>query len=1089
MSLLERLLQGVNPQVREEGEAIAAAGRVRVFARGEDEVIGTVLLGAGRPRTVLDRVDGKVRGRCSCGRCDSRQACEHVVATALVADALGMLKESDEPPARPRSTGAHRWLSPTGELRAMDRDDPRPQVRHQPAGPTWQRQLTRIREATLAAHRSDAAAWPPGRQVIYIVDLQASIEEASLVVRLALRDPRADGQWSRPRMRGVSLPDLLDLPDADDRRIVALLRGASAGSLALSSYDPVFAVAAPLRRHIVESICATGRAVLSASWDASELTPLRWEPQPWELWLEGRRDESLEHYVFSGALRCGERRMPLSRPLAVLEGTVAFLQDTAFAVEDGGAFDWIPVLRGDRKLSVPIAQGPQMLEAIFSVPVLPRLDLPDDLTVQTVRTTPRPILRVRQPRRDEVRPQRLRAILLFDYDGAQVAPSQRPPPIYRAQERRLILRDVAAEAAAARRLAELGLRPVPATGDDGPELWFNARHLPRIARLLVEAGWTVEAAGQVYRRWNGLRATVTSGIDWFELRGEADFDGVKVALPALLAAARAGARTIMLDDGSVGLLPEDWLRRCGLAAAIGSAQGDWVRFERAQLGMLDLLLSEQAQVTGDEAFELARRALCEFDGVREMEAPAGFVGELRHYQREGLGWFAFLRRFGFGGCLADDMGLGKTIQVLALLEARRAERAARGEAGAPSLVVVPRSLVFNWRQEARRFTPALRVLDHTGMDRLRSGGHLSDYDLVLTTYGTLRRDAAFLKDVEFDYVVLDEAQAVKNAASESAKAVRLVRGRHRLALSGTPVQNHLGELWSLFDFLNPGMMGAAALFSANGNLRNPDPSTRTLLAKALRPFILRRTKEQVAPELPPRVEQTLTCELEAEQRRLYDELRDHYRGSLLGHIDRHGISASRMQVLEALLRLRQAALHPGLLDPARRDDSSAKLELLLMQLAEVMDEGHKALVFSQFTSMLSIVRQRLDARGAAYEYLDGRTRDRQQRIERFQNDPDCRLFLISLKAGGLGLNLTAADYVFLLDPWWNPAIEAQAIDRTHRIGQTKPVYACRIIARDTVEEKIVALQESKRDLADAIITANNSLIRTLGREELELLLS
>jgi SNF2 family DNA or RNA helicase len=382
----------------------------------------------------------------------------------------------------------------------------------------------------------------------------------------------------------------------------------------------------------------------------------------------------------------------------------------------------------------------------------------------------------------------------------------------------------------------------------------------------------------------------------------------------------------------------------------------------------------------------------------------------------------------------------------------------------------------------------LRLKDHTGADR--STADFAGYNLILTTYGTLQRDIANLKDIEFEYVILDEAQTIKNAQTKSAKAARLLKARHRLALSGTPVENHLGELWSLFEFLNPGMLGSSWLGkNASQTLRNPDEATRRTLARALRPFILRRTKEQVAAELPPKLEQTLLCEVQGPQRRLYDELRDHYRRSLLGKIDQQGLARSKMHVLEALLRLRQAACHPGLIDPTKVDDSSAKLETLLPRLAEVLDEGHKALVFSQFTSLLAIVRRRLDANHTPYEYLDGQTRDRRACVERFQNDPECRLFLISLKAGGLGLNLTAAEYVFLLDPWWNPAVEAQAIDRAHRIGQGRPVFAYRLIAKDTVEEKILELQQSKRDLADAIITADNSVIGALTREDLELLLS
>jgi len=482
-----------------------------------------------------------------------------------------------------------------------------------------------------------------------------------------------------------------------------------------------------------------------------------------------------------------------------------------------------------------------------------------------------------------------------------------------------------------------------------------------------------------------------------------------------------------------------------------------------------------------------RDELRRFHGVEPAAQPAGFVGRLRDYQCEGLGWIHFLQRFSFGGCLADDMGVGKTAQVLALLESRRELRAA-GEPIGPSLVVVPKSLLFNWKEEAARFTPQLRVLDHTGLER--NGNDFSNYDLVLTTYGTLRRDARRLKDAEFDYLVLDEAQVVKNPETESSKAVRLLRGRHRLALSGTPVENHLGELWTLFEFLNPGMLGAASAFKlAGGSMRNPDEETRRLLGQALRPFILRRTKEQVVRELPPKTEQTVYCELEVEQRKLYDELRCHYRDSLLKRIETDGLAKSKIQVLEALLRLRQAACHPGLLDSKRTSDSSAKLDVLLAQLREVLDEGHKALVFSQFTGLLKILRACLSRDGIVYEYLDGATHDRQTRVERFQNDKDCRLFLVSLKAGGLGLNLTAAEYVFILDPWWNPAVEAQAVDRAHRIGQTRPIFAYRLIARDTVEEKVLELQKAKSDLVAAIIGAENSVIRDLRSEDLAFLLS
>lgn len=430
------------------------------------------------------------------------------------------------------------------------------------------------------------------------------------------------------------------------------------------------------------------------------------------------------------------------------------------------------------------------------------------------------------------------------------------------------------------------------------------------------------------------------------------------------------------------------------------------------------------------------------------------------------------------------MGLGKTVQLLALLLRRRQTR----DEHLPSLAVVPKSLMFNWMQEAAKFTPELRVIEYAGGDRSKLVEQLTDYDLVLTTYGTMRRDITQIKDIQFDYAVLDEAQMIKNSGSQVAKASRLIQAKHRLALSGTPVENHLGDLWSIFEFLNPGMLGRSSVFKAYTN-DIEDKNARVLLGNALRPFILRRTKEQVANELPEKVEQTLYCDMGKEQTRLYDELRQHYRESILGMVESKGLGKTKIHVLEALLRLRQAACHPALLDRGQALDASAKMDVLIPHLEELIEEGHKALVFSQFTSMLSIVQEHLDQKNIVYEYLDGQTRDRKERVDRFQTDKDCGIFLISLKAGGLGLNLTAADYVFILDPWWNPAVETQAIDRAHRVGQTKRVFAYKLICRNTVEEKITELQQQKRELADAILEENQSVLKNLSSDDLELLLS
>jgi superfamily II DNA or RNA helicase len=646
-------------------------------------------------------------------------------------------------------------------------------------------------------------------------------------------------------------------------------------------------------------------------------------------------------------------------------------------------------------------------------------------------------------------------------------------------------RDRAAEARALEIVASEAGGSLAGGTSPGIPVSVSYRKVPALVRTLLDAGWSVLAEGVRYRALDGPGLRVSSGIDWFQINAVVEGDAT-VELPALLAALKSGRRTVMLGDGTIGMLPEQWLARVAPVFALGEEDELGVRFRPSQVALIDAMLAEQPDVDWDEGCARAREAVRTFDRVAPEPAPLTFIGELRDYQREALGWMRFLRAFGFGGCLADDMGLGKTVMVLAMLDARRTDPTRQH---GPSVVVMPRSLVFNWTSEAARFAPQLRIVDFAHANRAGDAAALADADIVFITYGTLRRDVAVLKDVHFDYVILDEAQAIKNAATATAKAVRLLRGDHKLALTGTPIENHLGELYSLFEFLNPGLLGSGRVLDGRrllGSTSSPEYMAR--LAAGLRPFFLRRTKEHVTPELPPRTDETLYCELDGEQRQVYDQLRLHYRQTLLKKVDREGMVKTRFEILEALLRLRQAACHTGLLHAVAASES-AKFEMLLPRLGELVAEGRKALVFSQFTSLLALLRPRLDAEGIKYEYLDGKTRDREARVARFQEDETCSLFLISLKAGGVGLNLTAAEYVFLLDPWWNPAVEMQAIDRTHRIGQENPVFAYRLVAQDTVEERILELQAQKRALADAILDAGTGGLRGLERADLDALLS
>jgi non-specific serine/threonine protein kinase len=609
---------------------------------------------------------------------------------------------------------------------------------------------------------------------------------------------------------------------------------------------------------------------------------------------------------------------------------------------------------------------------------------------------------------------------------------------------------------------------------------FLLSHVPKLAA----AGFAIHGeeallTARVNRHAPTITFRVASRIDWFDLEAVVRFGDAEINLAELRLAMLKRQRYVRLPDGSIGAIPAEWLERYRHLFALGELQGDQLRLLAHQVTVLDDLLADTDQV--DAEFARRRERLRSVDGIAPRDLPPGFTGVLRPYQKAGYDWLHFLHEYEFGGCLADDMGTGKTIQTLAFLQSLRAS----GHATASSLIVLPRSLIFNWQREVARWTPDLRVLVHASQGRSATVAEFAGYDLVLTTYGTLLRDSELFRAYQFHYVVLDEAQVIKNPASQTARAARALRSDHRLALTGTPVENSTLELWSQFAFLNPGMLGSLENFRAEFVARiekDGNQDAARLLRRMVGPFILRRTKDQVAPELPERDERVLYCAMEPAQARLYQRYRDQYRALLLDLIDNDGINEVRLRVLEGLLRLRQICNHPRLVEPDFRGHS-AKFELLLETLETLHAEGHKVLVFSQFVKMLTLLREQLEQRGLRYAYLDGQTRARAAVVDAFQADPQLPFFLISLKAGGVGLNLTAADYVIHIDPWWNPAVEQQATDRTHRIGQDKPVFIYKLIVRDSVEEKMLVLQERKRALADQLVSSERGIVKSLTRED------
>lgn len=692
------------------------------------------------------------------------------------------------------------------------------------------------------------------------------------------------------------------------------------------------------------------------------------------------------------------------------------------------------------------------------------------------------------------------AALSFDYGGHTVA-GDPPAPWQRRQEAgRLleILRDTDVEDRCRAALADLPPGVTLATGrtlppqlrtapDSAAWLHFMDHTLP----ALRAQGWQIGMAPDFdyqaldIEDWYGELEDVDGGSDWFDLELGVIVNGQRLNLLPLLTAALArlpaaelAELPLLADSDTLAVSTGQGMLRLPLARLRPLLATLVELFDPGALdahGRLRLSRLDSARLPdlplpweGAAALRELGARLRDFQGLPAVAPPADFGAELRPYQQAGLDWLQFLRAHDLNGVLADDMGLGKTVQALAhLLLEKQAGRLDR-----PCLVLAPTSLMHNWRREAAKFAPQLRVLLLHGSDRHRLFPELAGHDIVLTTYPLLVRDAEVLLAQPWHCLILDEAQVLKNPKAKATLLAQQLKARHRLALTGTPMENHLGELWSLFHILMPGLLGSQTRF--NKLFRQPierdgDTERRAALARRVAPFMLRRRKEQVATELPPKTEILRSVSLDGAQRDLYESIRLSMDKKLRAEIDRRGFARSRIMILDALLKLRQVCCDPRLvaLQSARHVKGSAKLELLMDLLPELLEEGRRVLLFSQFTTMLGLIEAELDARGLPYVKLTGQTRDRATPVQRFQ-DGEVPLFLISLKAGGTGLNLTAADTVIHYDPWWNPAVEQQATDRAHRIGQDKPVFVYKLLTEGTVEEKILALQARKAALAQGI---------------------
>ncbi|MCE7069472.1 DEAD/DEAH box helicase [Dyadobacter sp. CY327] len=603
------------------------------------------------------------------------------------------------------------------------------------------------------------------------------------------------------------------------------------------------------------------------------------------------------------------------------------------------------------------------------------------------------------------------------------------------------------------------------------------------ANTLAENGISVRQntsdAKRYFLGYSSIDISIQEGRDWFDINAKVKFGEFEIPFIQLRSYILNRKKEFLLPNGEIAVIPEWWFTKYSEFFSFTEHDGD---DDPLRLRMHHLALVQELKEENLATATISRKLenLRDFNQIEAVEPPLHFEGTLRPYQKTGYDWLRFLKQYRFGGCLADDMGLGKTVQTLALLQAEK-------ETGVkePSMLIMPTSLLYNWQLEAKRFTPDMKVLLYTGTNREKDTAQFNHYDLILTSYGIVRLDIDFIQSYRFNYVILDESQAIKNPASIITKAVKKLNAANRLVLTGTPIENNTLDLWSQMSFVNPGLLGSQSFFRDEFQVpieKRGDEEKTKRLYNLIKPFILRRLKSQVATDLPEKVESIQYCDMSDEQEKAYEEAKAYYRNLILQSIDNDGISKSQLVVLQGLTKLRQLANHPLMVDP-EYSHGSGKFEDVLYKMQTAISENHKILIFSQYIKHLDLFRQFLNEKEITYAYLDGSTKNRQEQVELFQNNNDIKIFLISLKAGGLGLNLTAADYVFILDPWWNPAIEAQAVDRAHRIGQDRTVFTYKFITKNSVEEKILALQRTKKQLADDLISNEEGFIKSLSRED------
>lgn len=991
--------------------------------------------------------DNQLITKCNCPYFINNQQCKHAWAAILKADQLRFISKSKQTLTSNKTAMLTNWKQ---KLQTLKKKSP-------------------IKIDSTEIKKTAANS----RLAFFAIDQKQSVSLQKWVIRFYSQDRKKNGELTALKSCLVNHDQVLQFENSLDQKALWAMLGMPTQPL-FRRFDPYFVDS---RKELIFLYPHTMDHLLTELSLAHKLLLLDNESQVQTITFDENRyqiklelEETQNDFVLKAHLHHGQKKLPIQSQQFYLSPYL--IHEKLFVATDFDSYEeWYNLFKSESEILIPKGEINGFLDYFFQLPAAPTMDYPKSLQIKHIDQFSKVRLVLdADPSLGDIYGQ-----IEFLYGETFISPDDSRSQIFSSTSRTVYYRNKKKELSAIQKLQALAEQ---ISNDLSGFIEISENQVSSVVDKAFKLGWEVVAFKKPVNPSLDFKATVSSGVDWFDLHVNFQFqNGFKMSLPQLLQNLRNGEKFIALADGTTGLLREEWIQKFASLAKAGTAEGDAIRLTKIQALFYSTELTEDKNLKSDKKFKTFQKIIQDLNHLQDEPLDPQFQGKLRNYQKKGLAWLEQLSKNEIGSILADDMGLGKTIQILSLLS---------GKTKAKTLIVAPKSLVFNWINEGKKFTPHLIFHDHTGISRTAKKEQYDQAHIIVTTYQTLRNDIELFKKTVFDYFILDEAHSIKNAESQSHMACKLIQAKKKIALTGTPVENSLNDLFSILSVVTPGLISETLAKKYSNTM---EPNEIQALSQSLRPFILRRTKDQVLKDLPKKSEQVLFCELSATERQKYNDLKNYYWNNLNSKFENKGFQNSKIDVLEALLRLRQASCHPGLLNKDLASESSAKFEILLEQLETILSEGHKVLIFSQFTSLLGLFGQALKAKQIQYEYLDGQTTDRAARVQNFQENKSVQVFLISLKAGGVGLNLTSADYVFILDPWWNPAAESQAIDRAHRIGQSKKVFAYKIIAKDTVEEKILALQEKKRALAGAVISNEKSFMTGLKLEDLKELFS